>query len=255
MPGRNDRRRRGSNSLIGVSLERRRLGQWLHRAGGAVRGAGVRVGEHRAHRVGAHLAGAGIHARRVRGAGFRRASRVDVDGPAPRRARARRREAHPRARAASDARPAVGPLHRRDPLRDEAARHAAHRVRLEDRDADPGVRAQARRRVRIPRRPRSLSADADRSADGIARRAAANRRTWRSKPSRDAAGARAVSRSPKRRCQDAAAHDHGRARSRPRRRRSGRDRPARHARKGRDARDRQEAEAASSMRSPACARC
>jgi len=29
MPGRSDRRRRGSNSLIGVSLERRRFGRWL----------------------------------------------------------------------------------------------------------------------------------------------------------------------------------------------------------------------------------
>ena len=131
-----------------------------------------RVVERGAHRLRAHVAGAGVHARRAGGTGIRRASRLDAQGSASGRPRARRRRADARAHAASHARAGLRPVHRGGPLRHPRARHAADRVRSQDRDAHPALRAEAGRRVRLPRGPRSLSADAARSSDGAARGAA-----------------------------------------------------------------------------------
>ena len=192
----------GPTAVATVSLERRRLCGWLLVPAAQLVVPLAGVGQCRAYRLRAHVAGAGVHARRARSAGLRGASRVDAQGSAPRRARARRRSPHARARAASDARPGVRPLHRGDPLRDPGAGNAAHRVRPQGRDAHAALRAETRRRVRLPRGSRSLSADAPRSDDGAARgaaRARGRRRQARRARRRSAHRRASPRRSPSRR--------------------------------------------------------
>ena len=83
---------------VTASLARRRALSWmlLPAAGLVVPGG---VGERRADRVGAGLAGAGVHAADPRGARADRAPAAAAQGSAPDRARPRRRRAHRRARA------------------------------------------------------------------------------------------------------------------------------------------------------------
>ena len=129
-------------------------------------------------------------------------------------------------------------LHRRHPLRAEGPRRAARGHRPARRGDAATLRAEAGCRVRPPGRPRPLSAEPRRSADGAAR--------GDPPAGRRGAGARARS-DPGRRgeagpaARRAAPHHH-RPRSRARRRGPGRRRAPRHLREERGAGDRAQAQ-------------